>query len=129
MSITLGADPAEINLNVVRGATFRKKITVKQGETEETAVPVDYTGAIAEMQIRNIDDPTELYHTMSTATGGIVLGDATGEITFFISKEDSTAFPWSLGEYESLEITYSNGDRDGFSRGLVSVGRELTEGN
>ena len=128
MSITLGADPAEINLNVVRGATFRKKITVKEGETEETAIPVDYTGAIAEMQIRNIDDPTELYHTMSTATGGITLS-AVGEITFFISKEDSTAFPWTLGEYESLEITYANGDRDGFSRGVVSVGRELTEGN
>ena len=129
MSITLGTDPVEINLNVIRGATFRKKITVSAGETEATAIPVDYTGAIAELQIRNIDDVTELYHTMSTATGGIVLGDATGEITFFISKEDSTAFPWDFGEYESLEITYANGDREGFSRGTVNVGRELTEGN
>ena len=129
MSITLGADPAEINLNVIRGATFRKKITVSAGDTEETAIPVDYTGAIAELQIRNLDDATEIYHTMNTTNGGIVLGGITGEITFFISKEDSTAFPWEIGEYESLEITYSNGDREGFSRGTVNVGRELTQGN
>ena len=129
MGITLGADPAEINLNVIRGSTFRKKITVKEGETEELATPVDYTGAVAELQIRDINDPSVLYHTMNTVNGGIVLGGATGEITFFISKEDSTDFPWELGEYESLEITFSNGDRQGFSRGTVSVGRELTEGN
>lgn len=124
--ITLGPDPAEINLNVVPGSTFRKTITVLVGDTEETAVEVDFTGATGELQIRNPKDSTELYHEMNATNGGIVFGGALGTITFFISKEDSSAFAWEDGEYESLEITYSNGDVEAFSRGCVFIGRELT---
>lgn len=128
MSITLGEDPVEINLNVIPGSTFRKTITVLTGATEALATPVDYTGATAEMMIRNPEDSSELYHTMNTSNGGIVLGDAAGTITFYISNADSSAFAllWDLGEYESLEITYASGDIEGFSQGHVYVGRELT---
>jgi hypothetical protein len=126
MAITLGADPAEINLNVIKGSTFRKIITVEVGPDENNTTPVDYTGATAEMHIRDPNDSSVLLHTMSTANGGIILGDATGTITFFISNTDSSSFDWEEGEYESLEITYPSGDVEGFSFGMVFIGRELT---
>lgn len=118
--------PETINLCVVPGATFRHTVQLLVGETEETATPVDLSGATAEMDIRSIDGLNTLLHAMNTTNGGIVM-DADGNITFFISKEDSSAFDWDQGEYESLEITYANGDVEAFSRGKVSIGRELTK--
>lgn len=125
-SITLGDDPQEIHLKISKGADFRKTITVKSGATAEAATPVDYTGATAKMQIRNPQDLTEIFHEMSSANGGIVLGDAAGTITFVIANADSSAFDWEEGEYESLEITHSGGDVEAFSWGYVFTGRELT---
>lgn len=124
-AITLGEEPLELDLFIIPGATFRKTVTVSVGATEASATPVDYTGAAAELHIRDIDDDSLLY-TMTTTDGTLTLG-ADGTIVFYIDPAVSTLWTWTIAHYASLEITLASGDIEAFSYGNVTLFSEHTK--
>jgi len=106
-SATIGRRSQCIDIQIDKGSTFRETLTWKSGEAG-SEVPVDLTGYDAKLQVRkNVESTTTLVE-LSVANSGITLNDQ-GEIAFYISATDSTAFDFSSAVYE-LEIYYPNGD-------------------
>ena len=114
--------PAKIKLTIYQGATFRKRLTWK---AKKTGTPIDLTGCTARMQVREeIESPTALL-SLTTESGGIVLGGVAGTIELFISDEASAAFTWLSGVWD-LEIEFASGEVRRLVQGTVSVSPEVT---
>lgn len=118
----MSAAPVKLPLKIYQGATFRKVVTWKAGDP---AVPVDLTGCTARMHVRaKLEDAAPLL-SLTTANGGIVLGDELGTVTIYLSDEATAAISWVSGVYD-LEIEFTNGDVRRFLYGAVTVSKEVT---
>lgn len=85
--------PAKATLQVRQGATYSKLLRVVwQG------LPVDLTGATAELQVR--DQNEALLFSLDTPGGGLVIDGAAGTITIRIPA--TQAFTWRRGFYDLL---------------------------
>jgi hypothetical protein len=107
MSIT----PARYNFQVWRGATFRKTLTLHEGD--KNAPVIDLTGYSATMPITS-GATTLLLDNVS----GITLGD--GTIDLYISDETTAAISWKLGSYK-LFLENPSGEKDILLYGNFSI--------
>lgn len=112
----------KLKLGIEQGATFDKTVTWKTGDP---LAPVDLTGATARMQIRAKIESPDVLEELTTTNGGIVLGDATGDVTIFIEATATAAYTWRTGVYD-LEIEFTNGTVKRLLSGSVSVSPEVT---
>lgn len=85
--------------------------------------PVDLTGAIVRMQIREQVGGAVLLE-LSTLNGGITITGA-GTITRTISATQTAGLTWAEGVYD-LEVEYPDGTVQRYLQGAVSVSREVT---
>jgi len=85
--------------------------------------PVDLTGAIVRMQIREQIGGAVLLE-LSTLNGGITIAGL-GTITRTISATQTAGLTWSEGVYD-LEVEYPDGTVQRYLQGAVSVSREVT---
>lgn len=114
--------PFKLPLTIYQGATFRKSAVWKAGTP---AVPVDLTGCIARMHIREfLDAPTTLLE-LTTENGRLVLGGVTGKVDMIVDATATTALTWTSGVYD-LEIEFSNGEVRRLLQGAVKVSQEVT---
>jgi hypothetical protein len=114
--------PAEIDITIYQGATFRKPF---QWLTGTPAVPVDLTGGTARMQIRrNISaDTPEI--TLTTETSGITLTNAAnGEFAIHLTPEQTAGLDIRKGVYD-IELVVG-GDTHRVVMGTVEVSKEVT---
>ena len=125
MGSTVPAKSYPINLVIEAGATFAPLWTWKTGDTLETAVPVDLTGATARMHIRAEEDSDATLYELTTENGRITLGDENGTIELEIPDADSAAFIWEEGVYD-LEIEFPDGTVRRWSHGCVRVVPNVT---
>lgn len=109
--------PTKLNLTLWRGATFRKTFTYYSGADELTP-PKNLTGYTGRMVLRTSDGST--LDELTTENGGIILGGATGTITFYISDEDTTLISWKSASYEFF-LTDALGDTDIYFYGAIAV--------
>jgi hypothetical protein len=64
---------------------------------------------------------------LTTANGGIVLGDATGPVEIKLTDEQTAAITWASAVYD-LEIEFTNGEVRRLLQGAISVSPEVTRG-
>lgn len=120
----LTAKPFRDPMHIVQGATLRILRTWKVGTPP---MPVDLTGCTARMQVRATLESPDVLLELTTTNGGIILGDADGTITRFMSDTDTTALTWEDGVYD-LEVEFPGGDVRRLLCGDVIVSREITRG-
>lgn len=112
----------KVSLKIDQGATFAKLVTWNAGTPP---APVDLTGCTARMQARpKIESPTVLLD-LTTANGGIVLGDALGTVEIKLTDEQTEAITWASAVYD-LEIVFANGDVRRLLQGGITVSPEVT---
>lgn len=113
---------AKIKLSIEQGATFTKTVTWKTGKP---ALPVDLTGCVARMQVREKVDSTAVLLTLTSADGRITLGGAAGTVVLRVDADDTAAITWKGGVYD-LEIEFADGTVRRLLAGTVSVSPEVT---
>jgi hypothetical protein len=113
--------PAKINLPFRQGSTFRKRLRWKS----PTGAPIDLTGCMARLQVREeVESPTVLVD-LTTENGGLALGGVEGTIDLFVSAADTAAYAWESGVHD-LEIEHPNGDVTALAYGGASLTKEVT---
>lgn len=90
----------DINLQIYRGKTLNFSV-IWGGET-----PIDITGFDAALMA--VSHEGDVILDLTVANGGIVIGDANGQITIKASAELTANFT-KIGKYE-LELTNVSGD-------------------
>lgn len=119
--------PSKIDLVIYQGATWRHAFTWKSGPTEATAVPVNLTGALARMQIRETHASTTVISSLTTENGGIVLGGTDGTIALYLSDEATTLLPTPINPVRwDLEVVWADGDVVRLLEGQVKISPEVT---
>lgn len=119
MSIPL---PAKFTFLAWAGGTFRKRLTLLQGDDD--SAPRDITGCTAVMTIRVAPRGTVLF-TLNTTGSGITLGGAAGTIDLYISATDTLSFDgWASPSaiYDlSITDTSTSGDTEPLLWGVFRV--------
>jgi hypothetical protein len=82
-----------------QGATFSREITWLDSQ----GLPVNLTGYTARMQVRATASAASTIFSLTSPSGGIVLGDATGTITITIAATATAAAPAGCYVYD-LEL-------------------------
>lgn len=115
--------PAEIDLTIYQGATFRRTF---QWKTGSPATPVDLTGYTARMQIRKkVTDATPVL-TLTSAAGGITFTNRSqGQFEIVISADATAALTIKTGVYD-LELIAANNEVTRLIQGTVEVSPEVT---
>lgn len=121
--------PFKEKLEIPVGGTFSPDPWVLAvGETEETAVPVDLTGASALMHVRAKPDSPDILLTLSTANGRILLGGTAGTIALLMTDEDTALITgWKAGVYD-LKLTFADGTSIYFVEGSITADYKVTRG-
>ncbi|XXQ53890.1 hypothetical protein ACA040_002572 [Xenophilus aerolatus] len=112
----------KLKLSIDQGATFTRQVTWKTGKP---ATPVDLTGCIARMQIREAIESPEVLVSLTTANGGITLGGAAGTVALRIEAAATAEFQWTAGVFD-LEIEFADGTVRRLLAGTVTVSPEVT---
>lgn len=108
-----------IDLTIEQGSTFSKSVTI----IDSDGLPVSFSGASAEMQIRETISAASPAITLSTANGRISLGSA-GLITLSIPATNTDDLAPGNYVYD-LEVT-SGSTVKKYMSGMVKVVGEVT---
>lgn len=114
----------KLNLRIDQGATYRKVHTWKIGDLLASA-PVDLTGCVARMQIRDEVDSDTVLLELTTANGRILLGGTDGTVTLTLSAVETAALAFARGVYD-LEVVLADGSVRRLMYGAVIVSPEVT---
>ena len=99
-------EPASVDLKIYQGATFRMPIQWKAGEDEDSAVPVNITGAKARMQIRKNKREPDYFIELTTENGRIDIADPENGLLYMqICSQDTAALDFKKGVYD-LELIF-----------------------
>jgi len=115
--------PAEIDLTIYQGATFRKPFQWTAGDP---AVAVNLTGATARMQLRKKITSPDVLLELTTANGGILITTPLeGKFEIFITDTQTSAIDFKTAVYD-LEIVDTAGQVYRILMGSVEVSPEVT---
>jgi len=120
------ATPAIYNFeNWFRGDTFEGfTFTLTEGETEETATPIDVTGALIKMQFRLGDKDGDIGIEISTLDGTIEIVDGAGGI-IYIKPFDVVLTPAEY--FYDLQIVFTDDVKLTPFQGVVIVDNDTTK--
>ncbi len=96
---------SKVKLEILQGATFRKKITWKTGTP---ATLVNLTGYTARMQVREDVEDAAVLVELTTENSRITLGGAAGTIELYLPPLVTAAFTWEAGVYD-MELVEPDG--------------------
>lgn len=116
--------PAQCDITIYQGATFRHQFEWRYGPDEDNAVPVDLTDAIVRAQVRNHYWSTESYLDLSTEDDTIT-ADENGLIEITIAAEDTAAL-LAVECVWDLEVEWEDGDVCRLLMGRCTVYPEVT---
>ena len=108
------------DITVEQGVTFVLPITWK----DSSGTPVNLSGYSARMQIREEYDSQETLVSLTSPSGGIVLGGALGTIVVTIAASVTQTLRLSSGVYD-LEVEIG-GVVTRLLQGAVTISREVT---
>ncbi len=92
--------PGEYDMVVYQGATWERVFNWQQANED----PIVITGCTAEMDVRIVDLASTTVLELSTANSRIVLDELNGQISMFLSAEETAAVRALTYVYD-LEIT------------------------
>lgn len=93
----MSVQPGRKNFTIWAGATFHKTLTVKR-----SGILWDLTGYTSNLIIRDTPLSPTIFATLTTASGGIILGGALGTLQIIISATDTASYTWINGAYDLL---------------------------
>lgn len=94
--------PAKHGLACWEATTFRKRITVLQGDAGTS--PVNYTGYTGTMPLYSTTNVVTPLYTLSSSNGGITFGGTAGTIDLFIPEAVTTTFDWTSAIYQLVVV-------------------------
>ena len=112
--------PDHYNFVVRQGTTWRSAFTLYQ--TETSGPVVNLTGYSASLVVKDSAGDTTPLLTLSSDSGGIVLGGTLGTISVLQTATQTAAYTWASGEYR-LTLTPGAGDTDTYLYGTVTIER------
>lgn len=108
--------PGNFNFIIYAGRTLDILLTW----ADQNNSPINLTGYTAQLEARyNLTDSSP-FITLTTSNGGIILGDAAGTITIFMSPGATSSLIAGEGVYD-LEMTSPAGQQDSLIQGIVTV--------
>ncbi len=116
--------PANIPIQIFQGSDFEDFLEYTEADE---VTPIDLTGVLARMQIRQELDSEIVEAELTTENGGLSIAGPTGTIRRFIHHDDTTLFQFQMAVYD-LELIWPNGRVMRFCEGTVSVSPEVTRG-
>lgn len=116
-------ETSHIDLCIKKGTTY--DVRFFYWEDDECTIPVNLTGASAEMQIRQEHSSTTVEWTGSTVGGELVITGGEGIVDVQIDSVTTTAFTFEEGVYD-LELTMPSGDVIRMVEGSVTTVPEVT---
>ena len=111
----------QVDIEINQGATFDVTVTYK----DSNLVVIDLTDYTARMQVKQKKSDTSATIDLTTANGGIVLGDALGTIQIVITAAVTAALTITRGVYD-LELISAAGVVTRLMEGKVTVSTEVT---
>ena len=121
--------PANIDLIIYQGSTFRKTFTWSTG-TPGNTTPVDLTGCQIYSQARSSVLSDTVLFQLSVGDGVTITEPEAGKFELHISAEDTSAFAFKKAVYD-IEIVFPNLEGDDTYRlieGTVVIDPEVTRG-
>ncbi len=115
-------DANQIELHDINAASFS---AYTSGGWLQYHTPVDLTGGIARLTVRDRVGGTALLELTSVASAGIVLDDVANTITVTVTDEQTEAATWTTAVYD-LEFEDAAGAVFGIYHGYVSMAKETT---
>lgn len=112
---------AEYNFKINQGASVLKPFVWK----DKNGVPVDLTGYLVRMQVRQSASSDEILFEATTANGRFVLGPDPGMFTLTLTAEQTSLIEWRRGKYD-IELVSSSGFVTRLLYGVIEVSREVT---
>lgn len=110
------------NFEIEAGATFSRTITY----TDATDTPVDLSGAVLRMQIRdNYSAPTAAV-SIDSAGNGITMIPVQGQFTITLTPAQTESIEFRQGVYD-IEIEYSQGTVERVLEGRVKIKSQVTQ--
>jgi hypothetical protein len=118
--------PVKLDLTIYQGSTFRCPIVWATGEDEESAIPVDISGARGRMQIRKNRRDPDHFIELTTENGRIDITDpSNGLLHIQICAPDTAALDFKKGVYD-LEIIFADCEVYRLCEGSVTLVPEIT---
>lgn len=116
------------NFTLYQGATFDRTFTWKRGETRETATPVDLTGYIARMQIRETHDAEVAIVSLSSEGDDphIFVGGSAGTFRVVISDEETADLDFEGPAHYDIELESAGGEVYRRLWGRVGLSKQVT---
>lgn len=114
-------DVDTIELNGINAADFHD---YESGGFVRFFTPVDLTGFLARMDIKDRIDGTLLV-SLTTTNGGVTVDNARKKITTFMSDEDTALITWNTAVY-SLEMEDAGGEVIELIENEITVTGEVT---
>ena len=115
--------PAEIDLTIYQGATFKKLF---QWKTGDPPTPVNLTGYSARMQIREKIKSTSVISEFTTENGKIIFTDPkNGLFMITASAEETKRMKYKRGVYD-IEFINPSGEVIRLIQGNVEFSPEVT---
>lgn len=116
--------PGVYGFTIYQGATFDRTFTWTAPDNMDVQQPVDLTGYTARMQLRpKAGSPIDLL-SLTTANGGIILGDALGTIRVIITASQTAVLTFRAAVYD-LELAIGS-EVDRLLMGKVKLSKEVT---
>lgn len=115
--------PAQCDIVIYQGATWRHSFVWLLGPDEESAVPVDLSGAVVRAQVRNHYWSTSSYLDLSSEDA--ILIDDAGHIDITVAAADTAALP-AVECVWDLEVEWEDGDVCRLLMGRCTVYPEVT---
>lgn len=110
-----------LDFNLDQGATFEHELTW----TTSDGTPIDLTGFVARMQVREQIGSEVIIFDLTTENSGIILGGSDGKITINIPADDSSNAIRTRGVYD-LELVSPEGFVTRLVQGKVVIDPEVT---
>lgn len=121
----LRTGPAQIDLAIYQGASFRMPISWQLEDEDGARTPVDLTGCAVRMQIRRRTSSPDIELDLG-AQGYIRIADPLeGQMLIDLPPEATASLSFRTAVHD-IEVEFSGGEVLRFASGAVAVDREVT---
>lgn len=110
----------EKTIEIYKGATFPDEYLWETGATTASLAPVDLTGVTGEMRISESYDAVAALLTVTTASGGVVIGGAAGTVEVILTDDQTATLPTGVLVYD-VDLFWPDGTTQRFLRGAAKV--------
>lgn len=110
------------NWEVDQNTTFKFQL---QYTEDDEVTPIDLTGAIAKMQVRDTKGGSKLAFTLTSPAGGIVIDEENGTLDITITPTQTNKLFYPKSSYDIMVID-ANANKIKMLEGFMTLNRSVT---